>query len=70
MHDGCYCESSTSRRSGRGLIAVSGRSDSFLESALIAALRQGSGGYDGALRVLAGLMLMSTVIPAVLRKTP
>jgi len=37
---------------------------------LIAALRQSSGGYDGALRVLAGLMLISTVIPAILRKTP
>ena len=36
---------------------------------LIATLRQSSGHYDGALHVLAGLMLVSTVIPAILRRT-
>jgi OFA family oxalate/formate antiporter-like MFS transporter len=37
---------------------------------LIAALRQSSGRYDEALHVLAGLMLVSTVIPAIMRRTP
>ena len=36
---------------------------------LIATLRQSSGHYDEALHVLAGLMLVSTVIPAILRRT-
>jgi OFA family oxalate/formate antiporter-like MFS transporter len=36
---------------------------------LIATLRQSSGRYDEALHVIAGLMLVSTIIPALLRKT-
>ena len=36
---------------------------------LIATLRQSSGHYDEALHVLAGLMLVSTIIPAILRRT-
>jgi OFA family oxalate/formate antiporter-like MFS transporter len=36
---------------------------------LIATLRQNSGRYDEALHVIAALMLVSTIIPAVLRKT-
>ena len=34
---------------------------------LIAALRERSGGYDGALRLIAGLMLVSAVIPLIVR---
>ena len=34
---------------------------------LMAALRQRSGGYDGALRLIAGLMLVSSVIPLLVR---
>ena len=34
---------------------------------LMAALRQRSGGYDGALRLIAGLMLVSAVIPLLVR---
>jgi OFA family oxalate/formate antiporter-like MFS transporter len=36
---------------------------------LIATLRQNSGRYDEALHVIAALMLVSTIIPALLRKT-
>ena len=35
---------------------------------LIAALRQGTGGYSQALYVIAGLMLVSTIIPAIVKR--
>jgi len=35
---------------------------------IVASVRQSSGGYDRALYVLAGLMLVSTVIPAIVRR--
>ena len=53
-----------------GLMLTAWSVAGVLGPTLIAALRQSSGGYDGALRVLAGLMLISTVIPAILRRTP
>jgi OFA family oxalate/formate antiporter-like MFS transporter len=53
-----------------GLMLTAWSVAGVLGPTLIAALRQSSGGYDGALRVLAGLMLVSTVIPGILRRTP
>jgi OFA family oxalate/formate antiporter-like MFS transporter len=53
-----------------GLMLTAWSVAGVLGPTVIAALRQSSGGYDGALRVLAGLMLVSTVIPAILRRTP
>ena len=35
---------------------------------IVATVRQSSGGYDGALYVLAGLMLISTIIPAIVHR--
>jgi OFA family oxalate/formate antiporter-like MFS transporter len=51
-----------------GLMLTAWSVAGVLGPTLIAALRESSGGYDGALRVLAGLMLISTVIPGILRK--
>ncbi len=53
-----------------GLMLTAWSVAGVLGPTLIAALRESSGGYDGALRVLAGLMLVSTVIPVILRRTP
>jgi MFS transporter, OFA family, oxalate/formate antiporter len=52
-----------------GLMLTAWSVAGVLGPTLIAALRESSGGYDGALRVLAGLMLVSTAIPGILRKT-
>jgi OFA family oxalate/formate antiporter-like MFS transporter len=52
-----------------GLMLTAWSVAGVLGPTLIAALRESSGGYDGALRVLAGLMLVSTVIPVILKRT-
>ena len=50
-----------------GLMLTAWSVAGVLGPTLMAALRERSGGYDGALRLIAGLMLVSAVIPLLVR---